>query len=342
MRHDFSRASIALSALLVFFFAGALVAADPQTLVIQGGAGPGHGHKIVLVSGDQEYRSEEALPQLAKILAKHHGFDCTVLFAIDPATGAIDPDNEQNIPGLEALDTADLMIIAARHRSLADEQMKHVADFVAAGKPVIGLRTSTHAFKVPADRKYARLGNDSTDGDWEGGFGRRVLGEKWIDHHGKHGHQSTLGMIAPGQADNPILRGIQTGEIWGPTDVYAIRLPLPANCTPLILGESLEGMTRDSKPATGKVNDPMPPVAWSRIRDEGGKQARSFTTTMGSSVDLENEALRRLLVNATYWCLGMEKEIPAKAAVDIVGEYKTLPFKFGGGRKGVKPAELAP
>src|SRR6266508_4385591 len=82
-------------------------AADPW-VVYEGSDGPGKGKHVVLVSGDEEYRSEEALPQLAKILARHHGFKCTVLFAIDPADGTINP-NVSNIPGLEALKTADLM-----------------------------------------------------------------------------------------------------------------------------------------------------------------------------------------------------------------------------------------
>src|SRR5262249_14723660 len=83
-------------------------AADPW-VVYKGGDGPGKGKHIVLISGDEEYRSEEALPQLAKILAKQHGFQCTVLFAIDPTTGFINPNVNNNIPGLEALKTADLM-----------------------------------------------------------------------------------------------------------------------------------------------------------------------------------------------------------------------------------------
>jgi Trehalose utilisation len=317
-------------------------AAGGETLVIRGGTGPGAGRQVVLVSGDQEYRSEEGLPQLAKILAKYHGFNCTVLFAIDPADGTINVDNENNIPGLEGLEHADLMIIATRHRNLPDEQMKFVADYVASGRPIIGLRTATHAFKIPEGRKYAYLGNDQAGGDWDGGFGRRVLGEHWINHHGKHGKQSTRGIIAPGQADNPILRGIKDGDIWGPTDVYAVRLPLPADCKTLVLGQVLEGMHADDKPVEGGPNDPMMPVAWSRIRTaENGKSARSFTTTMGSSTDLENEALRRLVVNATYWAVGIEDQIPAKAVVDLVGTYKTLPFAFGGSQKGVKPADLA-
>src|SRR5438105_13542708 len=97
----------------------------------EGSAGPGKGKHIVLVSGDEEYRSEEALPQLGKILAVRHGFKCTVLFAIDPNDGTINP-NVSNIPGLEALDTADLMVIFTRFRDLPDEQMKHIVDYLDA------------------------------------------------------------------------------------------------------------------------------------------------------------------------------------------------------------------
>src|SRR6266699_2166182 len=90
-------------------------AADPW-VVYEGHDGPGKGKHVVLISGDEEYRSEEALPQLAKILARHHGFKCTVLFAIDPNDGTINPNKNNNIPGLEALQHADLMVIATRFR----------------------------------------------------------------------------------------------------------------------------------------------------------------------------------------------------------------------------------
>src|SRR5205807_829466 len=119
----------------------ALVRAADPWIVFDGYDGPGKGKHIVLVSGDEEYRSEEALPQLAKILARHHGFKCTVLFAIDPKTGTINPNVSDNIPGLEHLKTADLMVIFTRFRNLPDDQMKHVADFLDLGKPVVGLRT---------------------------------------------------------------------------------------------------------------------------------------------------------------------------------------------------------
>jgi hypothetical protein len=82
---------------------------DQPWVRYEGGEGPGQGKHVVLVSGDEEYRSEEALPMLGKILAVRHGFTCTVLFPIDPETGLIEPDHQTNIPGLEQLEDADLI-----------------------------------------------------------------------------------------------------------------------------------------------------------------------------------------------------------------------------------------
>jgi type 1 glutamine amidotransferase len=327
-------------ATLSFLAACGLVAPTPAAnpwLVIAGGDGPGHGKHVVLVSGDEEYRSEEMLPQLAKILAKHHGYKCTVLFAIDPKDGTINPNQSDNIPGLEALDSADLMVIFTRFRKLPDEQMKHIVDYVTSGKPVIGLRTATHAFDPKAGTTYAKWKWNSKE--WDGGFGRQVLGETWISHHGQHGKQSTRGVIAPGREGHPILRGIKSGDIWGPTDVYGVRLPLPSDCTPLVLGEVLTNMKPTDPPAAGKVNDPMMPIAWTKAY----KSARTFTSTIASSQDFESEGLRRLLVNACYWAVGMEDRILAKSKVDIVGEYRPSPFKGNGFKKGVRPSDyLAP
>src|ERR1700730_16678362 len=146
-------------------------AADPW-VVYDGQDGPGKGKHIVLISGDEEYRSEECLPQLAKILAKHHGFKCTVLFAIDPKAGTINPNRNDNIPGLEALKTADLMVIFTRFRNLPDEQMKLIVDYVESGRPIIGMRTATHAFNL-VSKTYTRY----TWANKDGGFGRQVLGE---------------------------------------------------------------------------------------------------------------------------------------------------------------------
>jgi type 1 glutamine amidotransferase len=314
-------------------------AADPW-ITFEGGNGPGKGKHVVLVSGDEEYRSEETLPQLAKILAKHHGFTCTVLFAIDPKDGTINPNVTTNIPGLEKLKTADLMVIFTRFRDLPDDQMKHVVAYVESGKPVVGLRTATHAFKLssPTYKKYTW---DSKAPGYEGGFGKQVLGETWVAHHGAHGKEGTRGIVAPGRENHPILRGIEPGSIFGTTDVYTVHLPLPGDSTPLVLGQVTESLKPDSKPVAGKKNDPMMPVAWTKTyKGASGKAGRVFATTMGASQDFAYEGTRRLIVNGCYWALGMEDKIPAKSDVAIVGEFKPSPFRTNGFKKGVKPEDL--
>ena len=273
--------------------------ADDQWVVYQGGEGPGKGKHVVLISGDEEYRSEEALPQLAKILAKHHGFNCTVLFAIGK-DGTIDPNRNDNIPGLEALATADLMIIATRFRNLPDDQMKEIVDYVESGRPIIGMRTATHAFNIqgskntPATRGTARSGTADS--------AARCSARPGSTTTATTARKARAGSSRRAQTDHPILRGIKDGDIWGPTDVYGVRLPLPGDCKPLVLGQVLADMTPTDKPVEGKKNDPMMPVAWIKTyTGEAGKPARIFTTTMGAATDLESEGIRRLLVNAAYW-----------------------------------------
>ena len=330
--------------LVIAVLLGAIAAAPPGGLIFpwatyKGSVGPGKGKRIVLISGDEEYRSEEALPQLAKILARHHGFTCTVLFAINPETGTIDPNYNSNIPGLEALESADLMILATRYRNLPDEEMKYIANYVESGKPILGMRTATHAFNIKGESKYSRFSVNSKE--WSGGFGRHVLGESWVNHHGRHGRESTRGILAPGQEKHSILQGIKDGDIFGPTDVYTVRLPLPDGCTPLVLGQVLEGMKPTDRPVAGKKNNPMMPIAWTRLyKTSSGATARVFTTTMGASQDLLSEGFRRLLVNACYWALGMEDHIPPRADVAIVGQYLPRPFGVDTHQKGRRPADL--
>jgi type 1 glutamine amidotransferase len=315
--------------------------ADPW-VIYEGGQGPGKGKHVVLISGDEEYRSEEALTQLGKILATHHGFRCTVLFAIDPKDGTINPVNQNNIPGMEALKKADLMVIATRFRDLPDDQMKHFVDYIESGRPILGMRTATHAFKIPEGKTYEKYTWNNKDPAYEGGFGRQILGETWISHHGRHGKQSTRGILAPGAKGHPILRGISDGDIWGPTDVYTVTRPLPGDSRPLVLGQVLEGMAADDKPVEGEQNEPMMPIAWTKTyKGADGKTGRVFTTTMGAATDLASEGLRRLLVNAVYWCVGLEERIPARSKVDHVGAYKPTHFGFGEHQKGRRPSDYA-
>ncbi len=306
--------------------------------------------QIVLISGDEEYRSEEALPQLAKILSKHHGFHCTVLFAQEESKpGIVNANYLNNIPGLEALETADMMVIFTRFRALPDEQMKYIDDYLRSGKPVMGIRTATHAFNFAKDSlsNFRHYGNyyEGDKTEWEGGFGRLVLGEKWINHHGHHKHQSTKGIIVEGAAETGITNGIKDGDVWGASDVYGVRLPLSGDAQPIILGQVTNrkgdydesdiffGMSPDDdEPATVndkgvKLNDPMMPVTWIKsYQIPGGKKGKAFTTTVGAANDMLIEGTRRLLVNGVYWALDMT--IPEKADVSLVGDYHPTKFEF--------------
>jgi len=336
MKREFRILTLGILALLCIIL-GRAGAEDPW-VVYEGQEGPGKGKHVVLVAGDEEYRSEEALPVLAKILAVRHGFKCTVLFSINPEDGTIDPLNQTNIPGLENLETADLMIIATRFRELPDDEMKYVDQYVNSGKPIIGLRTATHAFayKRNPGSPYAKYHFYSTE--WPGGFGQQVLGDTWINHHGNHRHESTGGAINEEFKDHPILKGVE--GIWGPTDVYAIQ-NLTDDADVLVYGQVLEGMEPTDKPVAGEKNNPMMPLAWTKgFTGTSGKTSRIFCTTMGASVDLANEGLRRLLVNASYWCVGLEDKIPEKSNVDCVGPYEPSFYGFGEFIKGVKPSDL--
>jgi type 1 glutamine amidotransferase len=314
-----------------------IVDADEPWVHYRGQTGPGNGKHIVLISGDEEYRSEEALPMLAKILATHHGFDCTVLFSINPNDGSIDPENQTNIPGIEKLDSADLMIIATRFRELPDEAMKHVDAFVHSGKPIIGLRTATHAFHYTRNLEspFAHYGFASTK--WPGGFGQQVLGETWVNHHGNHKVESTRGIIHEEKKAHPLLRGVS--DIWGPSDVYGVT-HLPADADVLVWGQVLTGMKPTNGPVAGPKNAPMMPLLWTRpFTGRAGKTARIVCTTMGAAVDFQSEGLRRAIVNACYWGLGMDDQIKADANVNYVGSFEPTFYGFGVQKKGVKPAD---
>ncbi len=335
-----------LVATVVFLVAGPVLVAAPAKsvatpsenpwVVYRGGKGPGRGKHIVFVTGEESYRSEESMPLMARILSVHHGFKTTVLFAVDPKDGTINPSVKNNIPGLEALASADLMVVFFRWRELPDDQMKRIIDFGDSGKPIIGIRNGTHPFRFDKrpDSPYAKY--DSKSKDPEGGWGRLVLGETWVSHHGKNLVESTRCDVAEAMADHPILRGV-TKSFWLPDDVYAITT-LSGDARPLLLGQPLVGWKAEDAPHPDKK--PLP-VAWTKTyTGSRGKAARVFTTTMGHGDVFKTENFRRLVVNACYWALGMEKRIDARSRVDMVGTYDPGPPGAKGLRKGVKPADL--
>lgn len=281
---------------------------------------------------------------LAAILAKRHGFDCTVLFSTDPESGEIDPMNQVHIEGLHLLAEADLVILFTRFREWPDEDMQHFAAYVESGRPIIGIRTATHAFKYDRnpDSPYSKYSSFSDE--WDGGFGRQILGETWVNHHGGHGSQSTRGVVDKQSAQHPILRGVK--RAWGPTDVYGIR-KLPEGTKVLLRGQVLSGMSPEDEPVNGPKNDPMMPLAWALERDLKGDSAsgqslrrRTVCSTLGASQDFQSEGLRRLAVNSVYWCLDIEHLINEESDVSYVAEYKPTPFGHGSYQRGLMPSDL--
>jgi hypothetical protein len=330
-----------LTLVLVSLTLGAVQVADTSVSYAPR-RGPGQGKHIVFLTGDEEYRSEEGLPMLAKILSQRHGFKSTVLFSVDP-DGTINPKNGKSLSGSAAIDSADAIVMLLRFRAWPDEDMARFEKFLSAGKPIVALRTSTHAFNgFPKGSPW-----ESWNYNNEGGFGKRVLGETWLTHWGRHKSEATRGQIEASQRTNPLLRGVTS--IFGDTDVYEAYPP--ADATILVRGVVLNGMTPDSVPAdyrkrrsTDKieqgVNDPPMAVAWTRLnKNANGTTNKILATTMGAATDLQNEGLRRLVVNAVYWGLGLN--VPAKADVTYVDDYDPSFYGFDGFRQGLHASDFA-
>jgi hypothetical protein len=330
--------AILFAAATLAFVAGSPAATPGLSITYDAKPGAGQGRHLVFLTGDEEYRGEEGLPMLAKILSQRHGFKCTVLFALDP-DGTINPDNNTSIGGVDALDSADGIVMALRFRQWPDRAMKHFADAVERGVPIIALRTSTHAFRFPANSStsYARY-ND---------FGREVLGENWVSHWGANRRGATRGVIEPGAESDPILRGVR--DVFGDSGVYETHPVSDAKI--LMRGYVLKGMSPTDEPDTYRkkrksddqeqgINEPAMPIAWTRIhRPATGKPNRVFCTTMGAATDLVNEGLRRMVVNAVLW--GFELTIPAQTDVRFVDPYNPTAYAFKGFRRGLTPADHA-
>ncbi len=228
---------------------------------------------VVFVTGDDEYRSEYSMPMIARILEARHGMRTNI------ACARPTPQTQNNIEGLEALEDADVAVIYVRFRQLPDGQLKLLLDFVNSGKPLVGLRTTTHAFMYGEGHKHERL-ND--------GFGIDVFGQKWIRHHG---HASSTDVsVAPGRRADPILRGILRGVdplFHAPSWLYVLD-PLHGDSMPLLMGRTVN-------PSIGVDHGPQA-VAWTKTY----RGARVFFTTLGHPDDFRLESVRRLVVNGIY------------------------------------------
>lgn len=290
---------------------------------------------VVFVTGDEEYRSEESMPMLAKILKRELNCEVTVCYSLD-SLGFIDPNNINHISGLEALDSADMMVMFTRFRALPDEELKHILDFAESGKPMVGFRTSTHAFMYKDDSTKVHLNED-----WP----TFVFGQKWITHHGHfddgHGELTDVQLMED-NTSHPILKGVTpfkafswlyhveggNHELYGDVDLL------------------LKGTSLRSKHQENNRLDEFPltnPVAWTKTyTGNSGLTSRVFFTTLGHPYDFKSESMRKLALNGIYWALGMEEKIPENGTnVDFVDEYNPNNSGFGQKYKaGKKPVEL--
>ncbi|OJW20226.1 MAG: hypothetical protein BGO49_04785 [Planctomycetales bacterium 71-10] len=288
---------------------------------------------VVFITGDEEYRSEESLPMLADILHKSHGFRVSVCYALD-SKGKIDPNVLTNIAGLEALDDADLVVMFTRFRKLPDDQLDRIKKYADSGRPMMGFRTASHAFRYDGPPHAAEM-NES----WE----RKVFGQKWITHHGHFGdglEKLTAVSVVPSAADHPILRGVTSPfevESW----LYHVEGggdSLEGECTKLLTGKA-------SKSGHAKEFDRFPetnPVAWTKTHvGASGKPARVFFTTLGHPFDFKAEPMRKLALNGIFWALGKEGDIPAGGVkADFASPYEPHNSGVGGFKKDLAPAYL--
>ena len=313
-----------------------------KPLTYIGNKGAGKGKHIVFVANDHEYRSEETVVALARILAKHHGFKTTVLFGINK-TGHIEP-GAKNIPHLEVLKKADLLFFYGRFISIEDIQLKHIVDYLERGAPIVAARTSSHGFSKSKKTKYPQLNWRTRDKKYSGGFGVQVLGISWGKHGQAHlgGNHRELSMfdIIKKNASHPILRGIN--KFYGYSGAYRSE-PHIKDFTPLVKVSVLKEFNTKSE-----LNKKKKPsfAGWIRkqYRAPSGKikKARVSYLSAGASEDLLFQGTRRWFVNSVFWALGLENKITKNLNVSFVGKYNPSPYGTGFlYRTGVKPQDLA-
>ncbi len=310
-------------------------------LVYEGTQGIGKGKHIVFLANDHEYRSEETNLVLAKILAKHHGFKCTVLFGIDE-NGHILP-GAKDVPHLEVLKDADMFVFYARFMNLPEEQAQLIADYLERGGPIVGMRTSTHCFNGQ-EGKWSILNYDYKGEDYDGGLGKQVFGNTWDkvngqSHYGENHRESGIYTPVDAAKSHPIMTGIDSFFAYN----GAYKSQPPADATPLVEVQVLNTFEKSDNINTKK---PKVNAGWTRdhyMAPSGDKkEARVFYTSIGASEDFLDEKSRRFVVNATLWCMGMEDKITDDLKVDIVGGfYPSAYFTSSLYREGVKPSDLA-
>ena len=226
--------------------------------------------RIVFVVGEDEYETKTTLPAFANEELEPRGYRCTFVMA-DEA------NNMHDFPEMPALDKADLMFLSVRRRAPKIEQVEIIKQYLASGKPLLGIRTASHAFEAKGKFPpgHAELMN----------LDRDVLGGSYKGHHDNQ--LKVAVSAAPGSDKNPLLEGVALpfpsgGSLYKNT-------PLGDYTTLLLIG-TIEGF-------------PSEPVAWTRLAPSEGRQRRVFYTSLGHKDDFQQPGFRRLLVNAVQWAL---------------------------------------
>lgn len=233
---------------------------------------PAHAANIVLMIGEDEYRTWETLPEFAKTSIEPLGHHVTIIQA--------DPVDQNQFPGLiEALKDADLLLLSVRRRTPPKEELEALRAFLASGKPLVGIRTASHAFALRPNDTLT----DPKLATWQT-FDPEVLGGHYSNHH--RGEDKTIVSLAPGAADHPILKGVTLSGLTGNGTLYK-NTPLAAGAQPLLVGTI--------------PNQPSEPIAWTHRH--GWRQAKVFYTSLGHPDDFKEAAFRRLLLNAIAWAL---------------------------------------
>jgi type 1 glutamine amidotransferase len=244
---------------------------------------------IVFVTGDHEYGGESTLPIIAADLEKNYGFRTIVLKA------SPDQNSEENIPGLEALKEADLAVFFLRWRRLPADQIQYIEAYLKSGKPMVGFRTTTHAFNYPKGHPLEK---------WNA-FGEFAFnappGWGGVAKHTHYGHESSTDVsIISTEAKNPILTGVENNfhaRSW----LYQVLPSYPMKgSVALLMGHPI-----NPSPASAYVN----PVVWTGVNSYG---AKIFFTTLGHPDDFNQEAFQHVVINGIHWAAG--KEIPKKWA----------------------------
>ncbi len=271
---------------------------------------------IVFVTGDEEYRSEESMPMLARLAKRELDANVTICYALDSA-GYIAPNRTDHIAGLEALEDADLMVIFTRYRTLPEQERNHIVDYAESGRPIVGFRTATHAFKYE---------NDSSLVYWNDEWPTKVFGQQWITHHGHFddgANPLTKVVTIEDQEAHPILNGFEPMETF--SWLYHVNggdWKLYGDSNPILQGTSLKSKHQmegnlDQYPMTN-------PVAWTKsYTGKSGKPSRVFFTTLGHPYDFRLAGVRKIALNGIYWALERENEIPengANVSLDVAYE----------------------